>query len=126
MHSQGASAYSQTAKQTTDPRNLEANLLSRSAARLQLIRDDWDGQRSELLGVLTSNRRLWTIFLSTVTQDENPLPNPVKENVANLGLFVMNHTMDVMTRPDAQKLDVLININRQLAAGLRGTPEIAA
>jgi len=100
--------------------------LSQSAARLQHVRDDWDGHRSELYGILTYNRRLWTMFLSTVTQNENPLPRAVKQNVANLGLFVMNHTMEVMSRPNAQKLDILISINRQLAAGLRGTPEKAA
>lgn len=126
MHNQGANAYARTARQTTNPRNLEADLLSKSAANLQRVRDEWTDDRNELRGALTYNRRLWNVFLTTVTRDDNPLPNPIKQNVANLGLFVMNHTMDVMAKPGADKLDVLININRQLAAGLRGQADQAA
>jgi flagellar biosynthesis activator protein FlaF len=40
--------------------------------------------------------------------------------VANLGLFVMNHTMTILATPKREQLGSLININRQLAAGLRG------
>ena len=31
----------------------------------------------------------------------------------------MKHTIKTEAKPEAQKLDVLININRELAAGLR-------
>jgi flagellar biosynthesis activator protein FlaF len=123
MQRQAAAAYSQTASKTLAPRDLEANLLSRSAARLQRIRDGWAEGHAELSTALNDNRRLWNVFLSSVTRDDNPLPRPIKQNVANLGLFVMKHTMSAMTRPAAGKLDVLININRQLAAGLRASDE---
>ncbi|WP_029040897.1 flagellar biosynthesis regulator FlaF [Cucumibacter marinus] len=125
MQHHAATAYQQTTKQTAAPRDLEANLLSRSAAQLQRVRDDWDLTRSELSDVLHYNRKLWGVFLTTVTKEDNPLPHQIKQNVANLGLFVMNHTIEVIASPSPQKLDVLININREIAAGLRSRPTSA-
>lgn len=125
MQHQAATAYQQTTKQTAAPRDLEANLLSRSAAQLQRVRDSWDLTRNELSDVLHYNRKLWGVFLTTVTKEDNPLPQPIKQNVANLGLFVMNHTIEVIASPSPQKLDVLININREIAAGLRSRPTSA-
>jgi flagellar protein FlaF len=125
MQQHAATAYQQTTKQTAAPRDLEANLLSRSAAQLQRVRDSWELTRSELSDVLHYNRKLWGVFLTTVTKEDNPLPQPIKQNVANLGLFVMNHTIEVIASPSPQKLDVLININREIAAGLRSRPTSA-
>ena len=48
--------------------------------------------RAELAEALLFNRRLWTIFVTSVAQDDNPLPQQVRQNVANLGLFVINQT----------------------------------
>lgn len=121
MQNSAALAYQQVGKQTVAPRVLEANLLSKSAAQLQRIRDDWDNASSGLQVALVFNRRLWNVFLNSVTNDESKLPKELRQNVANLGLFVMKHTIAVQSRPEARKLDVLININRELAAGLRAS-----
>lgn len=122
MHRQGAAAYQTVARQTANPRDLEANLLSKSAANLQRIRDNWDDHQGELRGALRFNRRLWNVFLTSVTRPDNPLPRPIRENVANLGLFVLSHTLKAEANPHAARLDVLININRELALGLRTSP----
>lgn len=123
MQNSAALAYQQVGKQTVSPRLLEANLLSRSAAQLQRIRDDWEHAGEGLQAALTFNRKLWNVFLSSVTGDESQLPRDLRQNVANLGIFVMKHTLATQTRPEAHKLDVLININRELAAGLRASAE---
>lgn len=125
MHQYGALAYQQTARKTASPREVEANLLSKSAIQLQRIRDNWDDEAHELDKALTFNRRLWSIFIQAVTRDENPLPQPIKQNIANLGVFVMSHTLTIMTQPAPQKLDALILINREIAAGLRAVPQAA-
>jgi len=110
-------------KQTVSPRELEANLLSKSASNLQRIRDNWDGAtRNDLTAALRFNRRLWTVFMTSVTDPASTLPQDVRENVANLGIFIAKHMLALQLEPAARKLDVLININRQLAAGLRTTP----
>jgi len=84
------------------------------------MRDDWDSiPRLELANALQFNRRLWTVFMTSVTREDSPLPIDVRQNVANLGIFVMKQSLSLQAEPVASKLDVLININRQLAAGLR-------
>ncbi|MFT6659969.1 MAG: flagellar protein FlaF [Maritalea sp.] len=94
-------------------------MLSKSAAQLQRIKEDWDNKKSELEGALTYNRKLWTVFLTSVTKDDNPLPVAIKQNVANLGIFVMNQTIEALANPAPEALAVLININKELATGLR-------
>ena len=66
------------------------------------------------------NRKLWTIFLTSVTSAENPLPVEIRQNVANLGLFVMKQTLSIMASPRPEPLGSLISINRELASGLTG------
>lgn len=127
MQHQAAHAYQQIGRQTLAPRDLEANLLSKSAANLQRLRDGWDdAAASELSSVLLFNRRLWSVFMTSVMKDDSVLPADVKQNIANLGIFVMSHTLSIQTTPLPQKLDVLISINRELAAGLRASVESAA
>lgn len=123
---QAANAYTKTAQATQSPRELEAAVLMKAASRLQAIRDDWSGKRPELFDALTYNRKVWTVLVSSATEHDNPLPAAVKQNVANLGIFVFNHTLEVMTAPAPERLGVLININRELAAGLRAPPPAQA
>lgn len=115
-----AQAYSKVAKQTASSRDLEADLLLKAAARLQAICDAWDNKKAELEDALLYNRKLWTIFLAAVTERDHSLPSAIRQNVANLGIFVMNQTLTASADPRPEQLNSLININRQLAAGLRG------
>jgi flagellar protein FlaF len=115
-----AQAYGAVARQIANPRELEADLLLKAASRLQAVHDAWDRMRPELHGALLYNRKLWSIFLSSVTSPEHPLPAAVRQNVANLGLFVMNQTNSIMQNPQREPVGSLISINRELAAGLLG------
>ncbi len=112
--------YKETANVVASPRQVEANLLYQSASRLQAIQDHWEEKAKDLREALLNNRRLWTIFLTSVTSAENPLPKEIRENVANLGLFVIRHTLLVEADPRSDHLSVLIGINRNVAAGLMG------
>ena len=123
---QAATAYTKVAQATQSPRELEAAILMKAATRLQAIRDDWDGRRRELFEALTYNRKLWTVLVSSTTEADNPLPVGIKQNVANLGIFIFNHTLAVMTQPAPERLAILIDVNREIAAGLRGPAAQAA
>jgi flagellar protein FlaF len=116
---QAADAYGKVANQTTNQRELEASLLLKAASRLQAVHDGWEGRRDELADALLYNRRLWTIFISAVTRDDNPLPQPIRQDVANLGLFVFRQTLSLIADPRPEQLGSLVNINRQVAAGLQ-------
>jgi flagellar protein FlaF len=113
-----ANAYAKVSKQTASPRDLEASLLLKAASRLQVIKDSWDANRANLDEALLYNRKLWTIFMSSVARADNPLPRETRQNVANLGLFVMNHTLSATYERRPEQLTPLISINRELAAGL--------
>jgi flagellar protein FlaF len=120
MQNQAVQAYQQTARQTVAPRDLEANLLSMAAAHFQRIRNDWELLATELPNALKFNRKLWTVFVTSVTEPESQLPLPVRQNIANLGIFVLSQTAELQVAPVPEKLDILVKINRELAAGLRG------
>ena len=122
---QAASAYAKVAQATQSPRELEATVLMKAATRLQAIRDDWDSKRTELDEALTFNRKLWTVLVTSATEAENPLPPAVKNNIAALGMFVFNRTIAIMAEPGPDKIGALVNINREIAAGLRAQPQPA-
>jgi flagellar protein FlaF len=115
-----AQTYGAIATKTGNPRELEADLLLNAAAKLQTICDGWDDTRPDLGAALHYNRKLWSIFVTSVTNGDNPLPAPIRQNVANLGLFVFKQTLTALADPKPEHLGSLININRQLAAGLLG------
>jgi flagellar protein FlaF len=113
-----AQTYGAIAKQTANPRELEADLLLNAAAKLQTIRDGWETNYVNLNAALLYNRKLWSIFVTSATSPENPLPVAVRQNVANIGLFVFKQTLAILADPKPETLGSLININRELAAGL--------
>jgi len=115
-----ADAYKSVAKEIASPRELEANLLLKAAARLQAVSDTWDNDQSDFIPALHFNRKLWTFFLGEIADPNNQLPFEIRQNVTNLGVFIMNHTMSLLSHPRREALRSLININRELAAGLRG------
>ena len=118
-----ATAYARVAQATQSPRELEATVLMKAASRLQAIREDWVGKRAELDEALTFNRKLWTILVTSATDADNPLPQAIKNNIANLAMFVFERTITVMMEPGPDKLGALVTINRELAAGLRTRPQ---
>ena len=113
-------AYAAVAKDTASPRDLESTLLLKAASKLQTVYDGWTDKPHGLVDAVLYNRRLWTVFLDSVCDDSSALPVPLRQNIANLGVFVMSETFSLMTDPKPSQLVPLININRELAAGLSG------
>lgn len=114
----GTQAYDTTARLTRAPRELEASLLLKAATQLQNIKDNGTPSREDLTAALYYNRRLWAIFVGSVTATENELPLDIKNNIASLGAFIFRHTLAVQQDPAPEKLEPLISINREVAAGL--------
>jgi len=115
-------AYAKAAKETASPRELEASLLLKAAAKLQSVYESWHATPTGLDEALAYNRKLWTVFIDAVIRDDNKLPLPVRQNIANLGVFVMGETFSLMTKPQPGHLESLIKINRGIAAGLHDKP----
>jgi flagellar protein FlaF len=112
-------AAAKSAQTTASPRELEASLLIKAATRLQAIIDDWAGKERELDGALAYNRKLWTLLVSAVIKEDNPLPVEIKRNILGLANFIFNQTFRIAAEPAPQALAALVSINRDVAAGLR-------
>src|SRR5260221_14490002 len=123
-----AEAYQSVEKSTASGRQLEATALFRTARALQNAKDSWgspDGQ-VKLDEALKLNQRLWTFFQAELAAEDNPLPVELKASLLKLIEFVDRRTFDVMAFPAPDKVTILININRNIGAGLATTPAAAA
>ena len=102
MYQQGAKAYQQTAKVVESSRERESALLMKAAAGLQKVKDEWPNSFDDMQQALNFNRKLWTIFMASVTKEDSPLTDDIRQNIANLGLFVMNQTREMTLEPQPQ------------------------
>lgn len=75
---------------------------------------------------LRFNQLFWTILQADIMDPANKLPNPIKANIMSLSIFVDRQTSKALRSGDPADLDIMISINRNLALGLRQTPDSAA
>jgi flagellar protein FlaF len=121
-------AYESASKATASNRELEAGALFKAARQLEAARDGWDApDRDRILeDALRYNQRLWTFFQTELSAPEHPLPNEVRANLLRLIAFVDRRTFELLRSPARSGLDALIAIDREIAAGLAGTPSSAS
>lgn len=121
MSSAAAQAYARVATTSASPRDIEAQALLKAANKLQDIVNNADATKEQATEALMFNRKLWTIFLSEALRDENnPQPIEVRQNIANIGIFVLTQTLALQLSPQPEHIKPLIEINRNIAAGLAG------
>lgn len=100
---------------------LEIRALIRTASALNEIKENWDSNnKEELTKALDKNRRLWSILASAMKEEDCPQPLEIKQNIINLANFIFKRTTEIIAKPEAQKLEILININMNIARGLSG------
>jgi flagellar biosynthesis activator protein FlaF len=120
-YSAAAAAYGHTAA-SVDPRALEGKVLLQAATRLELIANRLrDGEKVSFLEVgeaVEYNQKLWVLFVDDSAGDAHPLPQEIKNNIVSLGIFVFKRSRDILIDATADKFKVLIDINRNIAAGL--------
>lgn len=120
-YAQAAGAYSDNAqKNTPDQRELEARVLLKSAKMLADLQEGLEAADIDLIeSTLKYNRQIWMMFYDTALENpDNNRPNDLRSNIINLANFVFKREVDIMSAPSKQKFDVLININKEIAAGL--------
>src|ERR1700759_4246739 len=118
--SHAAQAYARTSQTTASPREIEAQALLKGARELKDGPTNWKGPDLNLHNALMFNRRLWSIFLTEAEANENPNSLEVRQNIANIGIFVLKQTIEMQMDPHPSKLKSLIDINCNIAAGLAG------
>lgn len=121
--SSGLRAYRNSQNITISGRELEASVLSKGANLLKACQDGWEqeGHFARLDEALVFNQRVWTIFQDELIREDNPLPGPVRGDILRLSVFIDKRIVEIMKDPSPDKLDIIININLNIAAGLRGS-----
>ncbi len=62
-------------------------------------------------------RRLWSIFIADLSNDENGLPEELRASLISIGLW-MRKESDLIDRGQSTNFDGLIDINQLIADGL--------
>lgn len=120
-YGQAADAYGATAAET-DQRALEGKVLLKSARQLEELAKRLGGEEkvplTEIGDTIEYNRKLWMVFVNDAMNEAHPLPQEIKNNIASLGVFVFKRSTDILVEPTPGKIQILIDINRNIAAGL--------
>lgn len=121
MHQNPINAYTINQKEGLSGRELEASVLARAGQMLKSAKDNWGGPDHEqkLLEAVKFNQKVWSFFQAELSDPENPLPENLREDILNLSLFIDKRLFEVLAFPDPEKLTIVIEINFNIAAGLR-------
>jgi len=110
-----------------NPAQTEAWALLEAAKRMAVSIIDDNREPKEIKdarkAALRLNWRLWTIFQSELTVERTEVPEEIRINMLTLCKFVDKHTVGALVNPTPEALTVLIDINRNIAAGLARIPE---
>ncbi|MEI7606494.1 MAG: flagellar biosynthesis regulator FlaF [Rhodospirillaceae bacterium] len=110
-------AYSNVPTASAEPRQVEGWALTETALRMQAAQQE-PLDETALLHAARLNWRLWTIFQASLLEPNCPLVPELRNGILSLSNFVDKHTAAFLADPRAEKLDVLIKINHELAGGL--------
>jgi len=116
-------AYRDVQKTTISGRELEAMVLTKAAHLLKDCQSRWNAEDCDarLDAALRFNQQIWSIFQSELSKEDNPLPKKLREDILSLSIFLDKRIFDAMAFPAPEKLNIIININLNLAAGLRSS-----
>lgn len=120
-YASAAGAYDQNAQtHTPDQRELEARVLLKAVRKMQDLQDNWDQMTHEKLDeTLHYNRQIWLMFYDAALENaDGTRPNDLRSNIINLSNFIFKRTIELLARPEKNKMNALIDINRDIAAGL--------
>jgi flagellar protein FlaF len=121
---QSLRAYDSVSKATQSGREIEAAVLTRAALKLKKCQELWDApdRDNRLEQALKYNQRIWSIFQSELSREDNALPKKLRLDILRLAAFIDRRIFETMAFPTPDKLNIVIDINNNLAAGLRGSP----
>jgi len=123
MSTTALDAYQTAERAAASGRQLEAAILFKAARLLEAVARNWEAPaRAERLNeALDYNTKLWSVFQASMEEPDSPLPRETRINILQLIRFIDKRTLEIITRPEAALLQPLIDINRQIAAGLSVT-----
>lgn len=118
-------AYAAHQRQDETVRETEAHALLNCASRLELACQP-DCNKDDFVAHVQHNQQLWTLFQVALCEPDNALPNDLKTLLLNISRYVDKASFSAIGDGDAGVLKGLININRNIAAGLAVRPKTDA
>lgn len=102
-------------------RELEAAVLTKAAVLLKDCQEKWGAEDHDerLADALRYNQLIWSFFQGELAKPDNPLPKELREDILSLSLFIDKRIFEVLAKPETDKLTAIIDINLNIAAGLR-------
>ena len=121
---QSLKAYERVNQETMSGREVEAAVLTKAAQKLRECQDNWSAPdtQEKLEKALKFNQRIWSIFQSELSREDHELPKKIRLDILRLAAFIDRRIFETMAQPSPDKLKVVIDINNNLAAGLRSKP----
>jgi flagellar protein FlaF len=110
-------AYKAHQHEQETPRDTEARALLGCARRLEEACRPDAGMES-YIHAIRHNQQLWTIFQVCLCEPDNALPRDLKILLLNLSRYVDKVSFRALTEYAPDQLKSLIDINRNIAAGL--------
>ena len=125
MNQNPVNAYTNMQKEILSGRELEASVLTRAGIMLKQVHENWDApdRDQKLLEAVKFNQKVWSFFQAELSDPENPLPKNLREDILNLSIFIDKRLFEVMAFPEQEKLAIVIDIDFNIAAGLRTKAE---
>ncbi len=112
-----AKAYDTTGRTLATGRVAEALAFSKAARALEDARQHGE-DAEKLRDALRLNRLVWTAVQADITDTKSSLPRRLKAGLMSLSLFVDRVLQQAPVNFDPSQLQVLIDINREMASGL--------
>jgi len=127
VYSSPLQAYETVDKTTMSGREIEAAVLTKAACKLRECQQNWHSENREqkLSEALKYNQLIWSIFQGELKKDDNPLNSQLRANLLQLSALVDRQIFETIGDPSPEKLDMVIEINNNIAAGLRERPGVA-
>lgn len=115
-------AYQQHVKTTETIQETEAAVLEKGAFLLENAQKSPEDQ-ALFETALQYNQQVWTAIQS-VLDNANQLPPEIVANLMSLSIFVDRQLAKAMIEDDANLFSSVININRNISAGLRDAAKL--
>jgi flagellar protein FlaF len=125
-YGKASGSYGSLAKKHAGSRDVEAQALLKAARKLQDLQNSWDKRSANAIEeTLKYNRQIWVLFYdNAINENAASQSHHLHTNIINLAGFVFKRSVDILADPERDKLNILININREIAAGLMSKPII--
>jgi flagellar biosynthesis activator protein FlaF len=112
-------AYQKAQRAADDPRGTEYRLFGQVTSAL-LDAHNTKAKGPALVDALDWNRRVWSTLAVDCMDNANVLPRELRAQIVSLSLWVSKYSRDVVQA--GASLDPLIDVNRSIMQGLRGSP----